>query len=563
MKCTNCNAELEAGAKFCTVCGQRVPEGENTQVEPAAAVTPESAPAPAKETASANETITKVTDNIKSFFSKVWEKTKELAKKADEKLDGILGDKRMYVYAGVIGLVGIIMVVSVIAAIIPDSNGYLTYDAAIGLDSYDDTVYMMKDGKAIALKTAAESVYSYRTSIDGKVTIFKSDGVLYSVNGKKTKELAEDVGDYTLSLYGDSVVYQVVDGMDITYYYCKVSNGKSVELHENEPDSILLSYTISPDGKSVAYIASDELDADLYYFNGKTSEKIKGCDGELIGMSNGGKYIYAAVENDEGKTYLHSYNKKGDDTKIDSCSGRFALNLDGTEIMFYDDGKTYISTKAKEPVRVAGTDLELLTPAYTTPYYEVSDEGLVYPVDSLYNHVYTSGYTAYYVSKKESKNVKLVKADSSNFTLDNSAEYLYYMDDDILKVLEISKGDKAEDKAKAIAKDVVYYVVSSNRKYVYFVNDDYELRVVSGKKGGLPRQISNDDVSMHPVISKDDVVYYFSDDAVYATSGKARGRKIMDDAIYGESGGYVYIIDEDTIYAANGKSRPKKLINID
>ncbi len=564
MKCIYCNAVLEADANFCMECGKPVPE----EMKP---VPEEPASAPAQEKISAAEVGAKIKSfftglgtKIKPFCSKVWGKTRELAKKADEKLEGILGEKKMYVYAGVIGIVGLIIVISAIAGIIPNGNGYLIYDASIGLDSYDETVYMMKEGKAIELKTDAEGVDSHQTSIDGKVTVFKDDGVLYQIKGKKTRELAEDVGSYTLSLYGDSVVYQVVDGLEITYYYCKLSNGKSVEIHENEIDSMLLSFTISPDGKSVAYVASDDLDADLYYFNGKKSEKVTGCEGSVIGMSNGGKYIYTAETNDEGKTSLHSYNKKGKDTKIDSCSlSGFALNLDGTQIMFYDDGKTYVSAKAKEPVRVAGATIELLTPAYTTESYKASSAGVFYPVESLYDHVYTSGSTAYYVSKKESKNIKLVKADSSAFTLDNSAQFLYYMEDDSLMALQISKGEKAEDKAKEIAEDVVYYVLTSNRKYVYFVNDDRELHVVNGKKGGKTKEISDDDVMMPPVISEDDFVYYFCDDAVYATSGKKKGKQIMDDALYGESGGYVYIIEEDAIYAARGRSKPKKLIDID
>ena len=141
------------------------------------------------------------------------------------------------------------------------------------LDAFDDTVYMLRGNKMTEIQTSAESVSSQQTSIDGKVNVFASDGVLYAVKGKKTVELAEDVVSYTLSLYGDYVLYSVMDGGSSTLYHCKVSNGKSVEVFESDLESMLTSYAMSPDGKSVAYIATDLPDADLYYFNGKKSEK--------------------------------------------------------------------------------------------------------------------------------------------------------------------------------------------------------------------------------------------------------------------------------------------------
>jgi hypothetical protein len=278
-------------------------------------------------------------------------------------------------------------------------------------------------------------------------------------------------------------------------------------------------------------------------------------------MSNGGKYIYAVVIDEDLSTDLFVYNKNGKREKIDSCSNRFALNLDGTEIMFFDDGKSYVSVKGKEAVKVSGNEVSLLLPRYTATY-SASSTTVIYPIDSLYGHVYTSGNTAYFVAKKESKNVKLVNADSSRFTLDDSAEFLYYMDDETLMCLQISKGENAKDKAKEIAEDVESYVLTSDRKYLYYVSDS-ELLVVNGKKGGKTKTIEGDDVLSRLTISNDDYVYYYCDDDLCVTKGKSKGKAIMEDAEIASLSGYVYVADEDAMYSARGKSKPKKLIEND
>lgn len=561
MKCTNCQAELENGAKFCTACGQPVPEDAAPEAPAVEEATPEATPeaAPAAETAAKVGFLAKVKD----LAAKAWGKTKDAAVRGDEKLESKLGDKKMYVYAGLIGLVGLIIVIASIAGIIPNDNGYIAYDSITTLVENDDKVYFVSKGKINEVKTSAEIFNDQQTSIDGKVVLFESEGVLYRLKGKKAVELAEDVKDFQLSLYGDYVIYTVADGtLSTTYYHCKVSNGKSVELFESDLESMLLSYSMSPNGKSVAYVASNGLDdAELYFFNGKKSSEVAECNGKVVGLTDNGKYIYVTDMSESGKCNLYSFNKKGKETKIDSCdlSSNFALNLDATELMYTSNGKTFVSRKAKEPIKAASAEIYLLAPEGTASTYRTPSSTRVYPVDTLFGHVYTSGTNAYLVNKKEDKCIKLVKG--SSFKLDASAKYLYYMDKEDLMVLKVSKGESAEDKAKLIAEDVGYYVVTSDRKLVYYADEDLELFAVNGKKGGKAKKISNETLQDAPVLDRNDVLYYACEDSVYATKGKKAGKKLMDDAEYEAIGGYVYLIDEDnTLYAAKGKAKPKKLM---
>ena len=136
------------------------------------------------------------------------------------------------------------------------------------------------------------------------------------------------------------------------------------------------------------------------------------------------------------------------------------------------------------------------------------------------------------------------------------------MDDETLMCLEIAKGENAKGKAKEIAEDVESYVVTSDRKYLYYVSDA-ELFVVNGKKGGKAKTIENDDVARQLVISNDDYVYYYCDDALCVTKGKSKGRALMEDAECASLSGYIYIADEDTMYSARGKSKPKKILEND
>ena len=561
VKCAKCNAVLEGGAKFCTLCGHPVPEG----------VIPGDPP---------QFDFGKIMNQTKNFFATVWAKTKpacakafgkvkEAAKLGDSKLDEKLGEKKkMSVYAGIIALIGILIVGGTVIGLIPKGNGFVAYDEYVELDVYDETLYSLSEGKMTAIKTDAESVHRTSSSIDGKVTVFTDDeNTLYVLKGKKAVKIADEVDNFILSLYGDYVIY-VTNDDETTYYHCKVSSGKSVKFFEEDDENELWSYVLSPDGKSIAYIATDDEDADIYYFNGKKSTKVAECYGDVVGLSNGGKYIYAVDSNDSGKTYLYAYNKNGNETKIDSIEySDFYFNLDATEIMFTSGGKTYVSANAKEPIKVASSALELLTPAGVKYHFVIAEDSFIYPVDTLFNHVYTSDNYAYFVSKKESKNIKLVKG--SSFTLDGSAEYLYYMDKSDLMVLQISKGEKAEDKAKLIAEDISYYLVTADRKFAYVVNEDDELVAVNGKKGGKGKVISNDEVDAsyyYPAIAlaKDGTVYFSCDSTIYAAKGKKAGKKLMDDALCTESGGYVYIVDEDfTIYSTKGTSKPKKLMSLD
>lgn len=596
MKCTNCNAELAAGTKFCTVCGQPVPQATapkcpncNADIEPgskfctvcgqtlvndAAPMQPpvgEPAPAPAPKEKVPFGAM------VKGWFATAWLLTKAIAKATDAKLGELLGNKKKIAYFAIIAFVAVVLVTGIVNAVLPLNNGYINTEKPV-IYAEDDSIYVLKGGKGIKLQTSAESVKNEFISIDGKTILFlDEDNNLQLVKGKKTVKVAEEIDYYHAAPYGNAVIYETEDAI----MYCTTSKGKAVELFEYNDETELEELTCSPDGKSIAYTVEDEEgEMILYYFNGKESSKVKKCDGLLVGMSNGGKQIYVISTNDEGESSLYAYNTKGDSTKLGRIDDDdVVFNLSGSEVMFQFEDKTYISAKGKEAVKVAkATGLEPILPYNTNDQYdnyEISEYSTIFPQKSLFNHVYTGSSknengdnenAVYYVTKKEDKCIKLLSGKKINIrsvTIDLGADYLYYLDDDELMCLKISHGESAKDKAKTIADDVSSFVISPDRKYAYYIDDD-NLMAVNAKKGGKAKKISKNDV-YGVVVDSDGYAYYMDDEYDwYATKGTKAGKKILSEAMpTGAAGCDIYFADEDYVYAARGRSKPKKLFSID
>ncbi len=557
MKCTNCGFENADDARFCESCGQSMAQ-ETTQEAPAAAP----------------------------------EATQE-APKAKFDLAALLKNKSALIGIGVIAAL-IVLLVIVICAGAGKGADFIELEQQYYATLNEDGNVVIVNGKKILDKTIEvedpdEYYSSSKSSIDGKVMVLNVEDTLYVVRKNKVTKIDEEIGSYRLSLWGDAIVYSVVDDEEdeTTYYYYTVNNGKSKEIvsASAEDETYAGGIVLSPDGKSVIYYVN-EVDEDeddgykttTYFFDGKKSEKMTTADIEVIAMSNKGKYVYAVSEDedDEGNVEmsLYIYNSKGEKKgKLDTIADEdLMFNIDCTQVMYFTENDkgdvyTYMSLKGKAPIKLAKAELELLTTDDAGYYYSGYSE--ILPVEDLYNHVYIGydgeGSDAYLVKKGEGKTVKLV-SEISNYTLDKAGEYLYYIeaddDDNVLKVLKVSKGEGAKDKAVEIAEDVEDYVVTSDRKKVYFISDE-SLYSVNGKKGGKTKTIASDEVAGYLVISDEDIVYYRdSDNTVYATTGKT-GKRVLDDVSgFGKIGKDVYVIDEDGgFYITNKKKAAKKLVD--
>ncbi len=480
-----------------------------------------------------------------------------------EKAMPVLKDKRVWMAVGAVVL--LIILISVISSLIGSDNGYIQYEnMLLPLENGDETVFV-SNAKQLKLNMNAE-VKDYSFTMDGKYyAIEDSDGVLYVLNGKKLTKVAEDVKDCTLAVTGKGLLY-TVDNDDKTELYHYTVGGKSVLVSDEA-----IQWIISPDGKTAAYTTYEDEKTNVYYFDGKKSEKISSTYTTLLAMNNGGKYIYGIVYDDDDAfnptKNLVSLNKKGEKTKIASglSSTTVYLNYEHTQILFYEDSKTYVSEKAKDAVKISSREIIPVLIGNSIYNYGSGDSIHTAPMKNLYNHIYTDGDGVWLIKENTDKSVKLVSK-ASNLTLDSTASYLYYVyDNEELRVIKIKDGENASDNAVTIVDDYVStYAVTSNRSLVYYISDN-ELHSVNGKNGKNDKTVSKDDVEKYYLyISSKNVAYYIMDGDLYACSNGKKSTKVLTDCDYVfKIGNAVYAYSDGYIYGTSGSKKLNKITEID
>lgn len=562
MKCTNCGAEIAEGAKFCGACGTAAPVAEVSdipEVETVAEVAAEATETPV-ETAPKKEK-TDALAKVKTAMAPIAEKCKTFVQK-----------NKMWITCGACLAILLVTVLLIVSAC-NTGNGFAPYERAITAMVDDGTVMIQFDNKKVTkTKIEAESIRGRQYSLDGNVLAFlTSDDSLVVVKGKKATVVAEDVTEFLLSVTGEGIAFVTEnDDGEACLKLLKVGKKKAKTAMEGYPSD----FELSPDGKSMIYLKHDEEEgkSELFYFTGSKSKKITSSEVKLVGLSNKGKQIYVVGKNDDGENVLYSYNTRGNKKKVGNCStAAFAFNEDHTQILFFDgtlswsegmEAKTYISKKGKEAVKISSS--------YAVPLYPNSsevfdnDHAATFPAEDLYNKVYScykDGQTNLWLIKKNVDNSKKLVSNVSGAVLDESAKYVYYGDKDRdLKVLKISHGDRAGDKAKLIAEDVENFVVTSNRSKVYFISDD-ALYSVNGKTGKGKKTIASENVGYTLVLNQKDICYYYVDSDVYACSNGRRGKVVVADAedLSASPNGIVYVETEDATYATKTAKKLKKI----
>lgn len=475
------------------------------------------------------------------------------------------GFKSKKIIGGIFAAVALIAVICVVAFFIGNNSGFVALKTSMSPVIVDGEIRIMVNDKLLDDKIEGESVHGGSSSLDGKVIAFTNDeNTLYVVNGKKVAKVAEDVITCEVSTSGKGVAYIVDnddDGYSLVLY--TVRNGKEVTVSDEVAG---YTFAISPDGKSVAYYVEGDDNDELMYAKGDDSVKVTSDEVDLLGLSNDGKQIYASREDDD-TDIIYAYNKKGEKTKLGKTDDYTVyFNEKHTEIMFFNDGKTYVSAKGDEGVKMSSDELHLVLAPNSATYSDRTS--YTYPVSSLYGHVYLvrddEGSNAWLINKNPDKNVKLA-SDVSNVMLDKTGKYLYYIHDyEDLMVLKVSNGEKASDKAIELAEDVSAYVVTPNRSKVYYVSDE-ELYSINGKKGGSPKRIAEDVDSYGLAMSGKNVAFYISDGDLYACNNGKSGERVLSDCegVSNTPNGVVYAVDEDAVYASTGSKKLNKVAELD
>lgn len=448
----------------------------------------------------------------------------------------------------------------ILAACLPrGGNGILPYAQNIEVISYNGKLHVLVDEALIGQPEGALECSQLRTSLDGKIGAFLTDTKeLFVVDGQRLKKVANDVHHFEISASGLGVAYaqKYADQYALTLYNVPERTSREVT------DALSkLDFSLSPDGETLAYfVCADSMDILMCYRKGKSSV-IAEEKTDLVGLSNDGKNIYGVCALGENQSELYSFNIRGKKQKLGPISSiSIKFNDDHRQIMFYHEGKTYISVNGQEGIQSSSNPLYMVT----APNSQSASDGnsITYPVESLFNRVYTcsdgESTGAWLIRKNPEKNIKLVSR-VSGCTLDASAKYLYYIhDSEQLRVIRIKDGEDASKQYRSLADGVDAYVVTNDRNKVFFTKEG-TLCSVNAKKGGKVRTISESFTGYNLVVNKAGIIYYQENDQLYLCKNGKKGIHTEQtvQSLYSSSNSVVYILGSEGISTSHSSKQPK------
>lgn len=422
-----------------------------------------------------------------------------------------------------------------------------------------DATLFLSGGKIV--DDLDESVSYQRSSMDQSVMAFTDyDGTLYTATSKEVKMVADDVNNCLLSADGNTLVYTNYDDELYTY---SLSKGSGTRLKSDLDGGSICA--MSPDGSAVAYMIRDGSDVVTYIStNGKEPVKFKRNAVPLV-LSNGGKIVYYADFGDDGMysgdADLYVMNGKTE-TKLAPAANIYdtpITNLDGTELLFSLDGKTYYSNGGEKQKAFTSSYITLARPGEASGSVtlgSVSCEG----VDTLINHVYSVDGTLTYLTRS-GKNLETVKLSSnySNYAISSDGgKLLFQRNSDMRLISNLAKGTDGVQNLTEDG-DVRNFVAGGDLGGFYFVNYDDELCY---QKGSGKYTVIADDYDYYLLSLDGSTLYFTEDDTLYTSSkggAKAPVKSEGADDVYGlnrlGSGVCYYTRGDDgydLYYAASG-----------
>lgn len=368
MKCPNCGGECTDGVRFCTSCGTKL-------TDDAAGV--------ACDLSERSDAVKPRPDgNITRYDSS----TPNAVRGGLERKSASRLSFARYRYKKYFILVGVVLIIVVLAAVVAgivssvkNSSGYTQTTDTFYSESGSDGRLYDSHGGYYDLGEYDVGSYELVASLDGSVAAIlgksadgDATGSLLLINDSRLTKIADGVYDIAVSDNGASVAYAVAGEETGTLYiynvkkqsasyvdggilYSPISSGL---LDTSGLDVMRGMFVLSPDGRSIAYTrrANGTMRA---YVSVKGSEPVHiSADAYPVALSNGGKYIYFIKRN----ISLTDYNYKlsvavGDDIRhlcadAAKLGGNLIFNADRTEVLFCDDGITYVSRRGGERARI-------------------------------------------------------------------------------------------------------------------------------------------------------------------------------------------------------------------
>lgn len=518
MVCSACGNECSPNDKFCQKCGNRIqPEQQdNKSVSTNGA---QQKGGDVKESpANSSHTRSRVTPTMAAggLFSKIPK--------------------------ALLAAIGVAAIIILAFLLVPKGSSYLKTKDVYNRIFYslEDESYLLlsSDGRKTELDASSVSWVSY--SLDKSVMAFMTDypgseSTLYFVDGSSVTEVSDGVYDFILSSGGNAIAYfaDVDDGAgDLYLYDCRKKS--KVKIAED----VYGLGGISPDGKSVGYVADMEAQDDYVGYvsiNGRKAESV-GKNTRPIAISNNGKYIYYVKFNYKDMDSTLYCKSGSEDIKLgDFRNGSPMFNSDFSEVLFVDDGKTYICVKGKEKLKLSNSpNYACVLPGTAASVYH--DYYIVYGINSFTGKVLSGANESLIYVKKDLTTEKISSGGRSGYVISDDLKSLLFVNGlgDLVKVGDVSKPSETVEIGEDM--EVIAVAASGDLKQIYYINDDDELNYISGTS--KPRNIAYDVYTflMNP---NDNTLYFladYSNDGGTLYTSKNGGKKAAvsggDDAAY-------------------------------
>ncbi len=401
----------------------------------------------------------------------------------------------------------------------PVKGGYYAANA-------DGGIVYFYNGKQIKGTDFSGGAGTISVSADRTCALVGDGDSLYYLSNGKCSEISDDYeGIAILSGNGKTAVYSEDD----TLY--AFTGGKSKSITDAEGD--ITGVAISPDGKTVVFSDYDDGDYNVYAWNGS---KVIDLDAKMLvySVSNGGKMIYGSAS---GK-FAYIKNLKADSMeKLRSFDGVTDISTDHNKILFNSGSSVYyFDSSAKEEIKVSGSSFYTIAPGnYSTT------------LDSFNKFYGYSGNGIYKFSRKGSEFDKdKIISGVDDYILSADGKTFFIFDDD--ELLRISASNP--DKEKTIAEDVYSFKADHACKYIYFLDEDGDLRYVSSKNNKV-----GDDVTKYLVNDSGVCVFVNDDGDLYCSSKGGEKKKLLSDVTsLSKVNDIFYAVSDDELYVStNGK----------
>lgn len=451
--------------------------------------------------------------------------------------------KTWIMIAGITAAVLVLLVLIVVVSSNMSAGGkFDMMDREVIYKAFDDeTIYFLTNGEKVDSRLDAEKLESWNTSMDGNVAYFTvkegKDVVLYVLSGKDVLYVTENADQVMMTETGSAVAY--IENEELYLYDV---NKASAEKVATEVESLM---TISPDGKTVAFMGLDDM---TYLCNeGKLTEMTE--ETTVVSISNGGKYIYCIEMNEEDVPCLYLYNLKGNvglvAEDVNTENATFYTNKEHTQLIFQamgrSDYKWYaVEKKELEDEKHDLSSTDLFAPVVPVGAQRYDRDGLiVLGVESLSGMAYSTAdvddETAKLVFVNSGWETSILVSKVTNIQINANGDKIYYMKSGRLFSIEA----KARAQSNQLADDVVSYVITSDGKTVYYIDENEILYYQKGEKN---LELSEDVQQLY--VTHDGYALFVSEDSLYSADG-SKTSTVVDDF----EAGYVITAADCTYYA--------------